>query len=195
MSEPSIIVWDADDVLNRLMFSWLDYWSEINNTDVSYSELSQNPPHSILGISREEYLDSLDNFRNSESGKNVLVNDTILRWFENHGNKFRHMVCTARPINTMPNQAWWIYYNYGQWIYTVHAAKTVRDLMDNHHAETKADFISWMNKEVLFIDDSEENVNAVSETGSETMLYPQPWNSSKHSEEEFIAKLNEKLGL
>jgi hypothetical protein len=77
----------------------------------------------------------------------------------------------------------------------VHAAKTVRDLMDNHHPETKAEFISWMNKEVLFIDDSEENVNEVSETGSETMLYPQPWNSSKHSEEEFIAELNEKLGL
>ena len=195
MSEPPIIVWDADDVLNRLMFSWLDYWNTINNTNASYSELSQNPPDSIIGISRKEYIDSLDGFRNSESGKKVLTNDIVKNWFENHGNKFKHVACTARPIETMPNQAWWIYYNYGKWIHTVHAAKTVRDLMDNHHPATKADFISWMNKEVLFIDDSEENVNAVSETGSETMLYPQPWNSSKHSEEEFIAKLNEKLGL
>ena len=95
----------------------------------------------------------------------------------------------------MPNQAWWIYHNYGQWIHTVHAAKTSRNTMSNHHCVIKADFISWINKEVLFIDDSEENVNTVSETGVETMLYPQPWNNAKHSEEEFIAELNKKLGI
>ena len=105
------------------------------------------------------------------------------------------MACSARPIHTMPNQAWWIYHNYGQWIHTVHVAGTGRNKEMDYKNISKADFISWIDKEVLFIDDSEENVNAVSETGSETMLYPQPWNSSKHSEEEFIAKLNEKLGL
>ena len=195
MSELPIIVWDVDDVLNRLMDSWLKSWNQKNDLNVALMNIKDNPPHEILKISKETYFNSLDDFRNSEAGINVEENSTVKNWFENHGSRFYHMACSARPIHTMPNQAWWIYHNYGQWIHTVHVAGTGRNKEMDYKNISKADFISWIDKEVLFIDDSEENVNAVSETGSETMLYPQPWNSSKHSEEEFIAKLNEKLGL
>jgi hypothetical protein len=193
MSAPPIIVWDVDDVLNRLMFFWLGYWNEINNTDVSYSDVFQNPPHSILGISREDYFDSLDGFRNSESGKNVLENDIVKNWFENHGNRFSHVACTARPIETMPNQSRWVYHNYGNWIHTVHAASSRRYDNQNDHTITKVEFITWIKRPVLFIDDSEENIRSVSGTGVDTMLYPQPWNNADISEHEFMEDLNSRL--
>ena len=60
---------------------------------------------------------------------------------------------------------------------------------------SKADFISWIDKKVIFIDDSEDNVKAVSETGSETILYPRPWNDADYSPENFISRLNSKLGI
>ena len=195
MSSTPIIIWDVDDVLNCLMESWLNHWNQGNNSNIVLKDIKENPPHEILGTTKETYFTSLDEFRNSESGKYVLANSIVMNWFEGHGNKFNHAACAARPIETMPNQAWWIYYNYGQWIHTVHAAKTVRDLMDNHHPATKADFISWMNRDILFIDDSEENVNAVSEKGTDSVLYPQPWNGSNYSEEGFIEALNHKLGI
>ena len=120
------------------------------------------------------YFNSLDEFRNSEAGKNLQPNDTIKSWFKIHGNKFNHLSCTPRPIDSMPNQAWWIYDNYCQWIHTVHAVGTNRDGDTNYQTEPKGDFISWINKEVVFVDDSEKNITAVSTTGAETILYHQP---------------------
>lgn len=189
------IIWDVDDVLNRLMYCWLDDWKQSSRTNIQYKELTENPPHNLLNVSLQEYLSNLDKYRNSDYGKNVLVNKNILNWFNAYGNNYMHIACTARPVETMPNQAWWVFTYYGRWIHTVHMAKTGRDVIGNHHAVTKADFISWINKDVLFIDDSEENVSAVSETGVETMLYPQPWNGSAHSGQEFIEQLNNKLGI
>jgi len=195
MSSTPIIIWDVDDVLNCLMEFWLNHWNQGNNSNISLKDIKENPPHEILGITKETYFTSLDEFRNSESGKYVLANSILMNWFEGHGNKFKHVACTARPIETMPNQAWWIYYNFGQWINTVHAAGAVRDSKIDYQTGLKADFISYIDTEVIFIDDNEENINAVSKIGTETILYPQPWNNSVYSEEEFIEELNNKLGI
>ena len=195
MSSTPIIVWDVDDVLSCLMESWLEHWNQENDSNVSLKDIKENPPHKILGISREMYFNSLDNFRNTEAGKNVQENSTMKNWFKNHGNKYNHIACTARPIETMPNQAWWIYHNYGCWIHTVHASGTFRKLKTDYRMVSKADFISWIDKKVIFIDDSEDNVKAVSATGSETILYPRPWNDADYSPENFITRLNSKLGI
>ena len=195
MSSTPIIIWDVDDVLNCMMESWLNSWNQGNNSNIALKDIKENPPHEILGTTKEMYLTSLDEFRNSESGKYVLANSIVMNWFEGHGNKFKHVACTARPIETMPNQAWWIYYNFGQWINTVHAIGAVRDSKIDYQTGSKADFISYIDTEVIFIDDSEQNINAVSKIGAETILYPQPWNTSVYSEEEFIEELNNKLEI
>ena len=195
MSAFPILVWDVDDVLNLLMVSWLKHWNLMNDSNFSLLDIKENPPYEILGISKEMYFANLDDFRNSEAGINVEENSTVKNWFENHGNKFNHMACTARPIHTMPNQAWWIYHNYGRWIHTVHVAGTGRNNEMDYKKISKADFISWIDKKVIFIDDSEENINNVSTVGAETILYPQPWNIADYSAEDFIAKLNIKMGI
>jgi len=193
MFSTPIIVWDVDDVLNCLMKSWLQYWSQESGLKIILNEIIKNPPQDILGITKEDYLNSLDTFRNSDLGKDLEVNHIIKKWFLHHGNKFNHIACTGRPIRTMPNQAWWLYKNYSQWIKTVHMTGADRDL--ESRKISKADFISFINSDVVFIDDCENNINSVSKIGGITLLYPQPWNKANYTEVEFISKLNSLLGL
>ena len=88
MSELPIIVWDVDDVLNRLMDSWLKSWNQKNDLNVALMNIKDNPPHEILKISKETYFNSLDDFRNSEAGINVEENSIVKNWFENHGSRY-----------------------------------------------------------------------------------------------------------
>lgn len=195
MPDSPIIIWDVDDVLNRLMYSWLKHLNQEMGLKFKLNDINENPPHRILGITRDDYFISLDIFRNSEAGKQVQANNTLKNWFKKYGHRYNHMACTARPINTMPNQAWWVFHHFGRWIHTVHSSHTSRDMMKNRRKNTKAEFISVINKKVLFIDDLEENINDVSKTGADTILYPHPWNISTNSEQEFIEELNNKLNL
>jgi len=195
MPERLIIVWDVDDVLNCLMESWLDYWNKKNNSNVCYNEIKNNPPNKILGISKKLYLSNLDEFRNSEAGKNVKVNSIIKSWFKKNGNRFINIACTARPIHTMYNQSYWIYKNFGKWIHSICVADPARDTKANINYISKAEYISLISRPVLFIDDSEENINSVSESGADTLVYPQPWNKNDLTIEEFLNKLNSKLKI
>ena len=46
------IIWDVDDVLNDLMYSWFQEHRDLYNPDstLKYQDITQNPPHEILGI-------------------------------------------------------------------------------------------------------------------------------------------------
>ena len=48
-------------------------------SNVRYEEIVENLPHSLLNITVKEYLSSLNTYRNTDSGKNVLVNENILQ--------------------------------------------------------------------------------------------------------------------
>ena len=65
------IVWDVDDVLNNLMQSWLETaWLPAHPAcQITYRLLTENPPHHLLGISKIEYLQSLDDFRLNRFGQ------------------------------------------------------------------------------------------------------------------------------
>ena len=67
------IIWDVDDVLNDLMRAWFEDYAALNgtHTHITYDRLTSNPPHELLGISRMEYLESLDKFRLSEMAENM----------------------------------------------------------------------------------------------------------------------------
>ena len=195
MSYTPIIIWDVDDVLNCFMESWLKHWNSKNDEDVDFFEITKNPPNKILGVSDNAYFNSLDNFRNSDKGKTVKVNSSIKNWFLINGDKFNHIACTARPISTMANQSHWIYYHYGKWIRTIHASNAQRNDNKIDNGVTKAEFIKWIKKPILFIDDSEENINSVSKIGADTLLFPQPWNKVNLSIDDFLNKLNTKLNI
>ena len=59
------ICWDVDDVLNNLMEAWFCFFKLDSNKDINidYNDIIKNPPDELLGITKKEYLDSLDYFR------------------------------------------------------------------------------------------------------------------------------------
>ena len=78
------IAWDIDDVLNSLMLEWLKYFTTETEATVLYQELLKNPPHKILGITKQDYLASLDNYR-GQFYQNLQPRQEILNWFEEFG--------------------------------------------------------------------------------------------------------------
>src|ERR1035441_6627160 len=98
------IVWDVDDVLNDLMHQWFSLgWKKEHPAEMAeYSELRENPPHASLGTTRAEYLASMDAFRKTDAGIQLTPNVEVLDWFAEHGDRFRHVALTARPLETAP---------------------------------------------------------------------------------------------
>ena len=194
-----LILWDVDDVLNQLMGEWLHFWHQKQqgkkNTN-EFAEITQNPPHQILGISIAEYLESLDEFRNSNSGRNLSPNPKVLNWFEEFGDKYVHFALTARPKETMPVQAAWVYDHFGRWIHSVVSVNPSRPGSEcpvHRVFSNKASFIQWLDRPTVLIDDSEENIRTAKEHCQTVLLFPQPWNSSNQTPEEVLLELNQVL--
>jgi phosphoglycolate phosphatase-like HAD superfamily hydrolase len=186
------IVWDVDDVLNELMFCWFKdcYQKEHSNSSLTFDKLVGNPPHAILNISREEYLISLDQYRMSDKGRTLPPNRHVLTWFQKDGHKYRHIALTARPRRTLPLLAEWVFRHYGDWIRTlafVPSARSGESLPV--YDSSKADYLVWLEKVVLFIDDSEENIQTVQKAGIKSLLYPRPWNKSPLDVDQFFKQL------
>lgn len=187
------IIWDVDDVLNDLIYSWFKEYRRVYdpNSNLSYHDLIQNPPHEILGITLNEYKLSLDNYRNSEKGRNLKPNEQIINWLRKDGAKFRHIALTARPKQTIPFLAEWIFHHFGDWIRTLSFIPSYReDEKLPVYDKTKTDFIIWLGKADYFIDDSEENIKAAEEIGITSFLFPQPWNDGKLTVEKILKKIS-----
>lgn len=187
------IIWDVDDVLNDLMYSWFKEYRRVYdpNSNLSYHDLIQNPPHEILGITLNEYKLSLDNYRNSENGRNLKPNEQIINWLRKDGAKFRHIALTARPKQTIPFLAEWILHHFGDWIRTLSFIPSYReDEKLPVYDKTKTDFIIWLGKVDYFIDDSEENTKAAEEIGITSFLFPQPWNNGKLAVKKILGKIS-----
>jgi len=175
------IVWDVDDVLNDLMGAWLEQsWLTCHpESAVRYEEISENPPHQLLGISLHEYLVSLDTFRLSEAGQQLSPNSEVLAWFWKYGNRFRHIVLTATPLQAAPSQAEWVIRYYGNWIRSFNFVPSKREIHPTLIYDcTKADFLRWCGRGDIFIDDRPEDVEAVRQLGIQALLMPRPWNKS-----------------
>jgi hypothetical protein len=54
--EKTLLIWDIDDVLNTLMQQYAACGLPENAKRLSYDELTENPPHRLLRISKEDYL-------------------------------------------------------------------------------------------------------------------------------------------
>jgi len=187
------IIWDVDDVLNDLMYSWFKEYRHVYdpNSNLSYHDLIQNPPHEILGITLNEYKLSLDNYRNSEKGRNLKPNQQIINWLRKDGAKYRHIALTARPKQTIPFLAEWIFHHFGDWIRTLSFIPSYReDEKLPVYDKTKTDFIIWLGKADYFIDDSEENIKAAEEIGITSFLFPQPWNNGKLAVKKILEKIS-----
>lgn len=172
------IVWDVDDVLNNLMFDWFHQKWLIDHPDssCSYEELEKNPPHEILGVSLKEYLSSLDEFRQVEM-VNLHPNQEVVAWFEEYGYKYRHVVLTATPIYTAELSAFWVMHHFGKWIRSFNFVPSAREgQIIAPYDRTKYDFLQWMGKADIFIDDNSSNIDTAQTIGIRSYLVSRPWN-------------------
>ncbi len=64
------VVWDVDDILNDLMYQWfiMGGWRSIRSAGFPTSA-QRNPPHQVLGVDRGDYLNSMDQFRETERAR------------------------------------------------------------------------------------------------------------------------------
>jgi hypothetical protein len=185
------IVWDVDDVLNDLMYQWFSQgWKQERPAEPSeYSKLTENPPHVSLGVTQEEYLASIDAFRKTDAGIHLKPNAEVLEWFTAHGNKFRHVALTARPLETAPEIAAWVMRYFGAWIrcFGVVPTRTMKGVPV--YDRGKGDYLRWLGKGDVFIDDTRENLIQAAKIGMKTFAWPQPWNDSQLTTTEILQKL------
>ncbi len=176
------IAWDVDDVLNDLMRAWLERWWLPAHTDCSagYADLTENPPHRRLGITREEYLEDLDAFRLSPLAQEMAPVPEVIAWFEEQGATARHLALTAAPLRTVPLTAAWVLRHFGRWIRSFHVVPSPRPGVGAPtYDQTKADFLRWWGRVDLLVDDNPAHVAAAQQVGIRAVLWPQPWNAAR----------------
>lgn len=186
------IVWDVDDVLNDLMRVWFEErWLKSHpECAVMYADITENPPHRLLGTSKSEYLRSLDEFRLSDGYQKMSPLSEVREWFLNNGLRFRHIVVTATPLVASPASSSWVFKHFSEWIRTFHFVPSRREGQDiPEYDEDKADFLRWLGKADILIDDNEENIKSAVGLGVKGLLFPRPWNDCKSSIKEQLKKL------
>ena len=187
------IVWDVDDVLNDLMYQWFTHcWRpQTPSCRLPYAELSGNPPDEALGITRAEYLNSLDAFRKTDRALNMQPNADVLAWLEEQGARFRHIALTARPLESAPDVTHWVMRHFGAWIRCVGVVPTRTPENVPIYDRTKGDYLKWLHCGDIMVDDSMENVAQAQALGIKTLLYPQPWNNSPLSVATILKELSD----
>ena len=174
------IVWDVDDVLNDLMGEWFRGWRHDHpECTVAYEDLKNNPPHGILGISMDSYLQSLDNFRLSPHYGNLAPVREVKDWFLQHGDSFRHIALTAVPLRAASSSGQWVLRNFGTWIRTFHFVPSKRkgETIPNYEND-KTEALKVLGPVHFFIDDHPDHVVAAQKAGIPALFFPRPWNHS-----------------
>ena len=186
------IIWDIDDVLNDLTRSWLENaWLPAHpECSINYADLTENPPHILLGIDKADYLESLDAFRLSAQAQSMVPDSHLMEWFSAHGKNFRHIALTARPRKTVAAAIAWVLKHYGRWFQTFSYVPAQRpgDPM-GHPDKEKHEFLSWLSNADVFIDDSPRNVEDAGRLGIQTFLAAQPWNNSNRAMIDILKEL------
>ena len=186
------IVWDVDDVLNGLMQGWFEQacLSEHSSCSLRYETIAENPPHRLLGISLEDYLNSLDAFRLSAVGQHLSPVPEVREWFCQHGYKFRHIALTATPMQSAALSAAWVIHHFGEWIRSFNFVPSYRKeqapFMYDH---SKLDYLRWWGRADILIDDSPIHIESVQQMGIQTFLMPRPWNQSQQTISEMLNSL------
>ena len=191
------IVWDVDDVLNDLMRSWFAHtWLPARpGCTLRYEDLVDNPPDRVLGVSRAQYLASLDQFRLSPEAAVMRPRSEFLRWFERHGHRHRHLALTSRPLTSVPAASQWVFQHFGRWIRTLAYVPTRPDDDFPGYDRTKADFLRWLDNADILVDDNPENIDAANALGIRSFLVAQPWNDAVDDTEELLVALTAATGV
>jgi len=188
-----VIVWDVDDVLNHLMRSWFETaWLPMHPAcTLQFEDILENPPHKLLGISLNAYLESLDTFRLSHHFSSMSPNREILEWFKLYGEKFNHIALTATPECAFSASSAWVFQYFGRWIRSFHVLPSRRAAdQETFLFADKGDYLKWLNKGDVMVEDNIQNAELARQAGLSVILMPRPWN---HAEESITNKLSKLL--
>jgi hypothetical protein len=190
----TLVVWDIDDVLNPLMHEWLKHQKSTKRIDPSFSYESLIDPDfsQTLKWGRNSFLESLDEFRLQFQSK-LLPNRMIQNWFENQSKiQIKHVALTATPRVVSEISRNWLQVNFGTHITDFFLAPSARD-NDDLPRMTKLDFYQQFTtefKQVIAIDDRQDNLANAKTAGASTLCWPQPWNDSLLDSEETLKALS-----
>ncbi len=192
------IIWDVDDVLNNLTRTWLDdAWRPAHpQCKLRYSQLRENPPHRLLGVRKQVYLDSLDAFRLSAAGRELTPVPEVLAWFAQHGHRARHVVLTATPRVAAPWVSRWVFTHFGRFVHTFGVVPSLRRRRGDavrRVPDTKADYLRWFGHADLFIDDNPHNIAQVAHLGVSCVTMPRPWNRARGGVRELLRRVTDAL--
>jgi hypothetical protein len=191
------LAWDVDDVLNSLMRVWFEDFLRKNihkGIRTTYEQLSENPPHELLGMTPKQYLASLDEFRLSGRYERLEPNSEILNWFNAYGHCCRHLALTAVPLAAAPISSAWVLKHFGKWIRTFHFVPSKRsEEAIPMYDRSKADFIGWHGKIDVLIDDNPEHIEQAVQIGLQGILITQPWNTGKTDLSDNLAYLTKAI--
>lgn len=191
------IAWDIDDVLNNLTETWLETEWLPRKADcrrVRYQELSANPPHGLIGVSKAVYLESLDRFRQSETAARMQPEKILTGWFRAHGDRYRHIALTARPRASVIPAIEWVMRHFGEWFQSFSYVPSERAGQSSRQPDrSKADYLAWLEKVDFFIDDQPENCLAAERLGIRVFLLKQPWNRSPLTLKDILDQLTDRF--
>ena len=190
-----VIMWDVDDVLNDLMGEWLrlSWLPEHPECRVEYSGIVANPPHEIIGISKEIYLESLDSFRTQKFSQLKPLPE-MTEWFNLHGARANHVVVTSVPLMAARLSADWVFTHFGPWIRSFNIVPSPRPgVIPNHGPKTKVEYLQTFSKVDIVVEDNSETLCSMRQLGIDTVMVPRPWNESKGSLTEVLTQLTNSL--
>jgi FMN phosphatase YigB (HAD superfamily) len=187
------IAWDVDDVLNNLMQCWFTckWLKEHPECQICFEQITQNTPEFIINSSLQEYHESLDNFRLSSLYSDMKPCPKILSWFREFGHKSMHIALTAVPVKAAHISAYWIMKHFGEWIRSVHFVPSPR--ADKNHREyisSKADYLKWLNKVDVLVEDNAHNIQEAARLGIKGILVSKPWNRNGAVIDDALRQLN-----
>jgi phosphoglycolate phosphatase-like HAD superfamily hydrolase len=187
------ILWDADDVLNNLMWAWFhDEWLPTHpECNLQYADLTENPPDRVLGIAKRAYLESLDSYRLTCKGRSLEPNREILEWLTAYGANCRHGILTARPLESLPYVAEWSFRHFGPFVRLFGVVPVRLGSGVPAYDQDKGDFLQWLGRADVLVDDSEQNVEMAQRAGVRSVLFPQPWNSNRRTVAETLRLLTD----
>jgi len=187
------IAWDVDDVLNDLMRSWLvrGWVPKHPGCILSFEQITQNTPERILNCTREEYQESLDNFRLSGEYLDLEPDRQLLSWFKQYGHQVRHIALTAVPLKAAHISAGWVMNNFGQWIRSFNFIPSLREGEQVPEYDlTKADYLKRAGNIDILVEDSPVNIAQAQVVGIKGLLLKKPWNKSNLTLKDALTEIN-----
>ena len=184
-----LVAWDVDDVLNDLTRCWFDRWrSEFPG--ITFEMLRENPPDRILGISRAEYLESLDRFRH-EAYDSLKPRPEVMAFLKRYGESFRHMAVTAAPRRFAAVSAARVMEHFGDWIRCFELVPSPRaDRPVPVYEREKGEVLAGFRGKIILVDDSPKNLASARTAGCAALAFPAPWNEAGgRSGEEILSEL------